>query len=326
VRTSLAICAAALLIEAWLGYPDGLFRRIGHPVTWIGAAIAALDRRLNRDDEPDGRRRAKGAVAIGGLVLAVAVGAAIVETAIFVLPRGIAMLVAGALASGCLAQRSLDTHVRAVADALETQGLASARAAVGLIVGRDTVALDEAGVARAAIESLAENFADGVVAPAVWLALAGLPGAFAYKAINTADSMIGHRTPRHGAFGFAAAKLDDAVNWPAARLAALWLALAAALRPDASGRGAWRIMRRDSRGHASPNAGWPEAAMAGALGITLGGPRVYAGQRVEDATIGDGTASADAATIRRALAVYRLACAIEIAAVVLATLVIAPSR
>ena len=323
MRTSLAICAAALLIEAWLGYPDGLFRRIGHPVTWIGAAISALDLRLNRDDEPAARRRAKGAIAVAALILAVGAAAALVEPAIFVLPRGIAILLAGAFASTCLAQRSLDAHVRAVADALEADELASARAAVGLIVGRDTDALDEPGIARAAIESLAENFADGVVAPAVWLALAGLPGAFAYKAINTADSMIGHRSPRHDAFGFFAAKLDDAVNWPAARLAALSLVLAAALRPDASGRDAWRVMRRDARGHASPNAGWPEAAMAGALGITLGGSRLYAGRRVNDATIGDGIATANGATIRRAVAVYRLACAIEIAAVLLVALLAA---
>ena len=321
VPSSLALCAVALLVEACAGYPDPLFARIGHPVTWMGAAIAALDARLNRDEEAAATRRAKGALAIGLVVLAVAAGAAAAQVALLPLPRPAALLAAGVVASACLAQRSLDAHVRVVAEALETQGLPAARAAVGRIVGRDTAALDETGVARATIESLAENFADGIVAPAFWLAVAGLPGGFAYKAINTADSMIGHRTPRHAAFGFAAAKLDDLVNWPAARLAALWLVLAAALVPGASARAAWRIARRDSRGHASPNAGWPEAAMAGALGITLGGARVYAGRTVEDATIGDGAAPADAAAIRRALRVYRLACGLQIAAVAAASLV-----
>ena len=214
-------------------------------------------------------------------------------------------------------------HVRAVAEALETRGLEAGRTAVAQIVGRDTAALDEAAIARAAIESLAENFADGVVAPAFWLAFGGLPGGIGYKAVNTADSMIGHLTPRHAAFGFAAAKLDDLVNWPAARLAALWLVAAAALLPGASAGGAWRIMRRDARGHASPNAGWPEAAMAGALGLSLGGPRVYAGRVVADATIGDGTPAADAAAIRRALALYRLACGLEITAALLGALLLA---
>ena len=315
------------MVEAWLGYPNRLFARIGHPVTWIGAVIARLDRRLNRDTEPPRTRRAKGFVAIA-MVLALAIAAAIALQAVAfaTLPAIAALLVTGLVASSCLAQRSLDTHVRAVAAALETQSLAEARRAVGMIVGRDTAALDEAGVARAAIESLAENFADGIVAPAVWLALGGLPGGIAYKAVNTADSMIGHRTPRHAAFGFAAAKLDDLVNWPAARLAALWLALAAAILPDTSARAAWRVTRRDARGHASPNAGWPEAAMAGALGVTLGGSRVYAGRLVEDATMGDRLAAADATTIRRALRVYRLACGLEITSIVIAALLTARWR
>ena len=326
MQTSLALCAVALLVEAWLGYPDRLFRRIGHPVTWIGAAVSVLDTWLNREGDTATKRRVNGIVAIASLVLAVLAASATAEAAIVLLPRIVAILVAGVLASACLAQRSLDAHVRAVATALETQGLAAARDAVGRIVGRDTSILDAAGVARAAIESLAENFADGVVAPAFWLALGGLPGGLAYKAINTADSMIGHRTPRHGAFGFAAAKFDDAVSWPGARLAALWFVVSAALLPSASGREAWRITRRDARGHPSPNAGWPEAAMAGALGITLGGPRVYAGRRVEDAAMGDGAAAVDAAMIRRALALYRRACALEIAAVGAAALLTARWR
>ena len=193
------------------------------------------------------------------------------------------------------------------------------------IVGRDTEALDAAGVARAAIESLAENFSDAVVAPILWLAIAGLPGAALYKAINTADSMIGHRTPRYEAFGWAAARLDDLVNLPASRLSALLLIAAAGLSKDASADGAWRAVRRDAARHRSPNAGYPEAAMAGALGLSLAGPRVYGGVRVDDATMGDGRRDAEGADIVRALALYQRADAILLALLAAATVfVIAP--
>jgi adenosylcobinamide-phosphate synthase len=180
-----------------------------------------------------------------------------------------------------------------------------------MIVGRNPDVLDTAGVARAAIESLAENFSDGAVAPLFWIALGGLPGGTVYKAINTADSMIGHKTERHAAFGRAAARLDDLVNLPASRLTAVWIVLAASLAPGASPGAAFRAVRRDAPGHRSPNAGWPEAAMAGALGLKLAGPRVYGETLVDDAFMGDGRREATAADIRRALTVYRLACLIE---------------
>ncbi|HEX4555246.1 MAG TPA: CobD/CbiB family cobalamin biosynthesis protein, partial [Xanthobacteraceae bacterium] len=209
----------ALLIELMVGYPDRLARAIGHPVTWIGRLIGALDSAWNRGSAPDGTRRLMGVAAIL-LVLAVAGGTGFaLQHGFLRLPYG--LVIVALLASTLLAQRSLHAHVGRVAAALETDGLAAGRAAVAQIVGRDTAALDEAGVARAAIESLAENFSDGVVAPAFWMVIAGLPGAAAYKAINTADSMIGHLSPRHAAFGWAAARLDDLVNLPAARLAAL---------------------------------------------------------------------------------------------------------
>ena len=163
-------------------------------------------------------------------------------------------------------------------------------------------------MARAAIESLAENFSDGVVAPAFWLGVAGLPGIALYKAVNTANSMIGHRTPRHLAFGWAAARLDDLVNLPASRLTALLIVASAALDRDADAGGAWRAVRRDAGRHRSPNAGWPEAAMAGALGLRLAGPRVYGAVTVADGWMGDGRAEADASDIRRALRLYRRAC------------------
>jgi adenosylcobinamide-phosphate synthase len=224
-----------------------------------------------------------------------------------------------------LAQRSLHKHVADVADALDKRGIASARTALSRIVGRDSESLDAAGIARAAIESLAENFSDAIVAPVLWMAIAGLPGAALYKAINTADSMIGHRTTRYADFGWAAARLDDLVNVPASRLAALLLAAAAGLSKNTSASAAWRAVRRDAARHRSPNAGFPEAAMAGALGLSLAGPRIYDGVRVEDAMMGDGRRDADAADIRRALALFRRADAILIALLAVATvLIIAP--
>jgi adenosylcobinamide-phosphate synthase len=210
-------------------------------------------------------------------------------------------------ASSLIAQRSLYDHVECVATALEQEGLAAGRKAVSRIVGRDPQTLDEAGVARAAIESLAENFSDGVVAPAFWLAVAGLAGGAAYKAINTADSMIGHRTPRHEAFGWAAARVDDLVNLPASRLSALLLIAAAATMRGASGADAWRAVKYDASRHRSPNAGYPEAAMAGALDLALAGPRVYGGIKIDDALMGRGRRNATADDIRAALALYRRA-------------------
>ncbi len=242
------------------------------------------------------------------ILLAITLACALALAALCRLAGALALLPLALLASTLLAQRSLHEHVAAVADGLEREGIAGGRRAVAMIVGRDPQSLDEAGVSRAAIESLAENFSDGVVAPALWLGLGGLPGAALYKAANTADSMIGHRTARHLAFGWAAARFDDLVNLPASRLAALLLIAAAALGGRGDAGAAWRALRRDAHRHRSPNAGWPEAAMAGALGLRLAGPRVYGAVRVEDGWMGDGRAQASAADIRRALRLYRRAC------------------
>ena len=195
------------------------------------------------------------------------------------------------------------------------RALEGGRRAVSQIVGRDPDVLDEAGVARAAIESLAENFSDGVVAPTFWLAVGGLAGGMAYKAVNTADSMIGHKSARHRDFGFASARLDDLVNLPASRLSALLIVLAAMISKDTSPSGTWRAVVRDAHHHRSPNAGWPEAAMAGALGLSLAGPRVYGGIMVDDATMGIGRRDANARDIRAALKLYRRADMILIALV-----------
>ena len=310
-RMSIAITLLALLIEATFGYPDRVLRAIGHPVMWLGRLIDWLDVTLNRDTSSSGRRKVVGFVAAFLIVFVPAAVACVVESSLVFLPYG--FVIVAILASSLIAQRSLYEHVERVATALERDGLDGGRRAVSQIVGRDPDALDEAGVARAAIESLAENFSDGVVAPVFWLAVGGLAGGAAYKAINTADSMIGHCTPRHGDFGFAAAKLDDLVNLPASRLCALLIVLAALVTRNASASNAWTSVWRDARNHRSPNAGWPEAAMAGALGLSLAGPRVYGGVTVDDATMGDGRREANAEDIRAALKLYRRADAILVA-------------
>ena len=317
---TITLAFLALLIEAIVGYPDRLVRTIGHPVMWMGQLISLLDRTLNHESMPIARRRAAGVLAVLILVGVAASAGFALERGLWSLPLGIAL--AAILASTLIAQRSLYAHVARVAAALEQDGIVAGRVAVSHIVGRDTAALDDAGVARAAIESLAENFSDGVVAPAFWLTLGGLAGGSAYKALNTADSMIGHRTPRHEAFGFAAARLDDLVNLPASRLSALLIVIAAAVTTGASSTAAWRAVVRDAHRHRSPNAGYPEAAMAGALGLALAGPRVYGGVQVDDATMGDGRRDATVADIHAALALYLRADALLIALVALLALLV----
>jgi len=308
---SLPLALAALGLEALIGYPAPLYRAIGHPVTWMGAWLAKLESWLNRPGSSFTARRALGALTLILYLAPVALASGAATR--LVQPFGALGFAALALLAASLpAQRSLDVHVRAVADGLD-RGLDEGRRAVAMIVGRNPQVLDESGVARAAIESLAENFSDGVVAPIFWVSLGGLTGGALYKAINTADSMIGHEDKRYAAFGWAAARLDDLVNLPGSRLAALWLILAAGLTPGASAQGAVRAVRRDAAKHRSPNAGWPEAAMAGALGLKLAGPRVYGQTLVEDAFMGDGRREASVADIRRAVGLYRFACGLEAA-------------
>ena len=314
------LALVAVVTEALIGYPDALYRLAGHPVTWIGRLIAWCDGTWNSPALSFEARRWRGVAALL-LLLAVAIAAGLAVMAVLAhfLPTVLALLVAGILGSSLLAQRSLHAHVADVALALERNGLEAARQAVSRIVGRETGNLDEAAVCRAAIESLAENFSDGVVAPLLWMVVAGLPGALAYKAINTADSMIGHKSPRHLAFGWAAARCDDLVNLPASRLAALWLGLAA-MQLGLSPGAALATVRRDAGHHRSPNAGWPEAAMAGALGIRLSGPRIYDGVAVEERWVGEGRSDLTAADIRAALSLYRMACGLQIAALLVVAL------
>lgn len=317
LASNLGLIACALALEAAAGYPGGVLRAIGHPVMWAGALIGWMDRAWNREGAGPQTRRLWGILAVAALLAAATVPAAALQAGSRALPSALSLLLTATAASTLIAQRSLWSFVAAVGRDLGRGGLPAGRAAVAHIVGRNPNTLDEAAVLRAAIESLAENFSDGVVAPALWGALLGLPGIAAYKAVNTADSMIGHLTPRHRAFGWASARLDDAVNLPASRLAAGWLTLAAFLHPGASARGAWRAVRRDSGRHRSPNAGWPEAAMAGALGLRLAGPRVYGETRVDDAWMGDGRVEATLRDLGRALSLYRTACALQMAAYLL---------
>ena len=299
VATTLLVLVAALGFEAAFGYPQRLYKIVGHPVTWIGALIGKLDRSLNRDDETPAARKASGVLALL-LIIVVSAGAAwLIQSAL--VSTWVGKLALVLFASTLIASRSLFEHVRDVARALESNGLDAARSAVGRIVGRNPQTLDEHGVARAAIESLAENASDGVAAPVFWFAVLGLPGLAAYKAINTADSMIGHRTPRHEAFGWAAARLDDLVNLPASRLTGLLFAAAVWFVPGGAPKSALCAIARDASKHRSPNAGWPESAMAGALGLKLNGPKTYGTTRVEYAYMGDGRREVTFDDIYRAL-------------------------
>ncbi len=285
------IILCALAIDALVGYPAVLQRHVPHPVVWIGKAITALEMRWNRPDA--GYRKASGLVCVFLVAGAAGLSGLALEMA-----GPVAVAVAGSLG---LAQRSLYDHVAAVAKALEGHDLPAARDAVAKIVGRDVQALDDAGVATAALESLAESFNDGVAAPLFWFLLGGLPGLFIYKAVNTADSMIGHMEPRWRAFGWAAARIAAAMNGLPARRAGVLGGVA--------GWGGWRVMWRDARKHASPNAGWTEAAMAGALHLRLGGPATYDGVVHDRPRFGDGL-PATVVDLRRGLRLYVVACGI----------------
>jgi len=300
--------AVAWAFEMLFGYPGAVYRRIGHPVVWMGSLIGTLDRRLNWEEDALSTRRWAGIVTTGFCVLVAGLCGYVVQRACLALPYGFLPL--GLIASSLIASRSLADHVSDVAYGLEVGGLYAGRRAVSMIVGRNPETLDEPGVCRAAIESLAENFSDGVVAPVFWYALFGLPGIAVYKMVNTADSMVGHRTPRHEAYGWAAARLDDWLNLPPARLTAVVLTAAAFVTRSMSARHAWATVRRDAGKHRSPNAGWPEAAMAGALELKLAGPRIYGETLVEDAYMGSGRAEVGVADIRRALNLFRTACII----------------
>ncbi len=304
----LLILLVALLLDAGFGSAPR-WLPVPHPVRLIGGLIGRLDRKLNRDSRSDRDRAVRGCFVVVVVVgLAVAIGWSVAWLG---RNHDFGWMVELVLVASLIAQRSLFLHVRAVSRALKADGVVNGREVVSLIVGRDVSQLDEHGVARAAIESCAENFSDGVVAPVFWYLLFGLPGLLGYKAINTLDSMIGHKSPRHQAFGGAAARLDDVVNWVPARISGLMLCLAALFVPTANPAKAVRTMIRDARNHRSPNAGWPEAAAAGALGLALAGPRRYAERVVDDRWLGDGRARAVAKDVDRMLYLFGVGCLIN---------------
>jgi adenosylcobinamide-phosphate synthase len=300
---------AALALEPLFGEARGPVAGLPHPVRVVGRLVGLFDRKLNRDDRSEADRRARGIVLVVIVCSLAGSAGAVVDWLSRHVP--LAWLLELGLMISLLAQRSLFLHVRRVGEALRKGGIEGGRAQVAHIVGRDVRELDEHGVARAAIESCAENFSDAVVAPTLWYVLFGLPGMLVYKVINTMDSMIGYRSDRYLAFGWAAARLDDVVNLIPARLAGLYLAGAAFVVPHADPARGLRTMIRDAGKHRSPNAGWPEAAMAGALGLSLAGPRHYPGVVVDGPWIGDGTARATPRDITRALSLFAVACTIN---------------
>jgi adenosylcobinamide-phosphate synthase len=289
--------AVAMVLDALLGWRSGLVALIGHPVTWMGRAIDTLDARWNRIADPPWLRRTAG-VAAALIVITLASGFGWAVQRMFASPWS-RVVVIGILAMPFVALRSLYEHVATVARPLGSGDVVGARSAVADIVGRDPDRLDEIAIARAALESLAENTSDGVVAPLFWGALFGLPGIIGYKAINTLDSMIGHRTERHEAFGWAAARIDDVANFVPARLTGVLLA-AIGGRPAE----ALACMTADARKHRSINAGWPEAAMAGALDVRLCGPRFYHGDLADEPWLNANARDPGASDVTRGLRLY----------------------
>lgn len=297
------IAPLALIVERLVGYPPRLVDAVGHPVMWFGKLLTFMEKGVDKRERTPRQRRDAGIFVMAVLLLVTLAVTLLLQQWLRTLPGG--FLLEMLLATPFLAQKELGRAVRAVADALQVS-LDAGREAVSHIVGRDPQALDEAGVSRAAIETLAESTSDGVVAPWFWLVLFGLPGIAFYKAVNTADSMIGHLNERYRDYGWAAARLDDLVNLIPARLTAVLVVIACFFVPGASPSRAWQAARRDAMKHKSPNSGWPEAAFAGALGFSLGGPRSYEGEVVELPTMGDGESRLRPGHIEHALQLYRM--------------------
>ena len=301
-----AILVFALLLDAVVGDPPVLWERVPHPVRLFGWLIEWLEDTFSDATLPERVQRMNGwFAAILLLAISACVGAVLTLLLAF---TGLEIFLEAVLVAVLLAGRDLYDHVARVATALAEDGIRAGRDEVASIVGRDVDRLDEAGVSGAAIESMAEGFCDGVVAPALWYGFFGLPGLLAYKALNTADSMIGHMSEPYRDFGRAAAKLDDWANFVPARLAGLLFVGAARVLPGANPRAAYATMRRDAPRHRSPNAGWTEAAVAGALGISIAGPRRYGGELRDDAWMGEGRRELTHGDIRQALRLYLHAC------------------
>ncbi len=304
----IVLFAALLLDRSWRGQ-DGLWQRFPHPVVLFGKAIDKAESIMRRLPADRHGNRVNGLVSLLGLLALAALGGWLLSLLTHSIPI-IGPLAEVVMVAIMLAQRSLADHVGAVANALVKEGLSGGRREVSKIVGRDPEQLDASGVARSAIESLAENTSDGIIAPAFWYALLGLPGLFAYKMLNTADSMIGHKNERYLDYGRAAAKIDDAANWIPARLTGLIVVAVTAIRSGkARARTALMTMMRDAGMHRSPNAGWPEAAFAGALGIQLSGPRIYDGSVANEPVVNaSGRVVSGASDIQSALRLFDRVC------------------
>tara|TARA_B100000530_G_C15894119_1_gene462655 strand:- start:441 stop:1403 length:963 start_codon:yes stop_codon:yes gene_type:complete len=299
---NIPIVLLALAMDAIIGDPNWLYRKIPHPIAAIGCMMNQLDLFLNR---PQVKNPTKKILGVLFIIIALSVAGIIgwgMQTGLKLMEFG--QLLEAILVSIFLAQNSLYRHVRNVAQALVSDGLDAARLSVSHIVGRDPATLDDSGVCRASIESLSENFSDGVIAPVFWYLIAGIPGILMYKTLNTADSMVGHLSPKYKYFGWASARLDDAANFIPARLTALLIFLTALIIPSTKGFKSLRSCLTYANRHRSTNAGWPEAAMAGALDIRIAGPRVYNGIVVNDPWMGDGNPNLRTNDINRALKLY----------------------
>ena len=307
----------AILLDRLLGYPRPIQNKIGHPVEWVGALLTKIEGFLNTTGIGPARLKVRGSATLLILLISVAIPTALISA--FLAQFAYGWAVNALLATSLVAQQSLRLHIQAVSQGL-SNSLDEGRKAVSRVVGRDPESLDESGVAKAALESLAENTSDGVVAPIFWYALLGLPGIAIYKAINTADSMIGHKSERYLHFGWAAARLDDLVNLPASRLTGLLFASVAALGEPKRGLAALKTMWRDASKHRSPNAGWPEAALAAILGVSLGGPRSYQGELVDLPWMGDGRKDLTRSDIEAGLRVFGFAMSLLLALALLAAL------
>lgn len=321
MAATLFVLFFALLLDRLVGDPDKVWRRVSHPVVLFGRAIGLMDKLFNGKRLSADTKRFNGAAGIA-VLLAASLFLGFVVHALLARLGFLGVVAEVVVVAILLAQKSLHDHVRAVSTGLKRDGVEGGRQAVSMIVGRDPATLDEPAICRAGIESLAENFSDGVVAPALWYALLGLPGLFAYKMLNTADSMIGHKNAKYLDFGWASARLDDLANWPAARLSILFIAAGAWLRKSkAAARAAIGTALRDAGLHRSPNSGWPEAAMAGAVGIGLAGPRIYGGARVDEPMMNAGGRTiATVADIDLSLRIFSAACASLAGTVLLAAL------
>lgn len=310
---ALPVAAIALLIERLFGYPNGVQAWLGHPVEWMGSIIGWLDRTLNTGDT----RKLRGVLAL--LTITVITLAITVPIALALRTHENGWIGEALLASTLLSQKSLEDHVRAVEAGLKNS-IKAGREAVSHIIGRDPKALDASGVSKGALECLAENMSDGVLAPVFWMLIAGLPGIALYKAINTADSMIGYKSDKYFEFGWASAKADDVANLIPARFTGWLIALAAGFSSKLSGRNAVRAMASTAPNHISPNAGWPEAALAGALDIRLGGPRSYQGRKVDLPWMGDGRPKLKREDIGDGLRLYNTGLNILMALIVIASI------